>query len=493
MERFWEREVLEAEIATTPPKAKIPRDTSQAQSVGAQRKMPIHFDDARVEERDDMLDEIGEDEMPPLTRHPSRWSGIVTDDHRRTPPDKADIQGNITGNPFLVGHTTLSSPSWPHVPRIHLHPSISDEQRRLSNFDDPPLYESLSHDSLERLDGTTRHSNRDISPFSFDIGSLGDIGVGDFEEPEDPVAEIHLPEQMDGAVSDDSVSTLKPQQTISLSSLDSTGNDHQTIRLGGWPDSKPAKLSSFTLFTSLEDDIQKRVIEYAVQGRLYDVNDWTIQPNFYAGSLHDSSLDSCLKHNFDSGIMIVDKAWSIVAAEALYSQHEFLFEDPRVLRWWLKQIGSNVNRLRRLDLLLKTGKVNDIKDCETSLDMLWCKTLAPWKSSLHLSVLRVDFRPWNAFRWVNDDETWPLVGRWREELLVLLMSWRDLELAEVSSGYFHWGTRKGINWQSQIWLFLQDFMVLESGKHYPVEKYLRTLVKEDQARRGLGSGKSIRF
>ena len=436
--------------------------------------------------------EVEDGVMPSLTRYPSQWSpylngdfGSVEMNPSSSRPCSQNLKLSLSAEAAITGRSyNFSCEPQKNVPKIQILLSPADEQTRPPRTQDPRLLQPTASDTpLESICHPPRVENGDVPPLFLDHES---------SDPEDEVAEIHLSDQVDGAIcSDDSASTLKPGEVSSPSSLGSSNDGISSIQSTDRHDAR--QTNDFPYFQSLETHVKDMIITNAVRDRVTDGKHWLIRPAYYEGSLRERRPASHRKFNLDSGILRINKAWADAAAETLYGQHTFLFQDPRVFRWWLERIGSNAGRLRHVELYLLTGPVDGSGDCETFYDKLWCKVLQMWKSQLHLTTLALSFQEWRHFRADKDDSQWHLCGRWREELLVLLMGWRGLQQVDVIPGLFHWNTRGGVRWPKELWHSLEQAMVLKAGETGEVEVLLKLLVQDEQIRRKVGIGKGMRF
>lgn len=468
-------------------------ENSESQDELTSKTMSDQSNDQRLEGMGNSVRfEMEDGGMPSLTRYPSKWSPYLNGDFgsvKMSPsssrPCSRKSKSSLSANAAITGQSyDFSCGRQSSVPKIQILLSPSDEETRPSRTQDPLLLKAKAPDTpLESKCHQSRVENGDVPPLFLDHEP---------SDPEDDVAEIHLSDQVDGAVfSDDSASTLKPDQASSSSSVGSSDDGIPAIRSRNGQDAR--QTNNFPYFQSLETHVKNKIIAIAVHDCVTDDKDWRIRPAYYEGSLREQRPASHCKSNLESGILRINKAWADVAAETLYGQHIFLFQDPRVLRWWLEQIGSNVGRLRDVELYLLTGPVDDIIDCETFYDKLWCKVLQTWKRQLCLTTLALSFQEWRHFDPNKDDSRWHLCGRWREELLVLLMGWRDLQQVDVVPGHFHWSTRAGVRWPKEIWHWLEQAMVLKAGGTGEVEVLLKALVQDEQIRRKVGIGKGMRF
>ena len=164
-------------------------------------------------------------------------------------------------------------------------------------------------------------------------------------------AKIHLDDQIDGAASSESASRMTPPLLRTLRILD----NELVTPPEGWPFPDYDPCQPFPGFGALSANIRQRIMRYALPslGKCFvpETGRKTIRPFYNEGSVHLTlnEHESLEVQNIDTTFLYMgDELWFNDALDVLYGTNEFFFDNPKLFHWWIKRIGNNVGRLRRL-------------------------------------------------------------------------------------------------------------------------------------------------
>ena len=248
-------------------------------------------------------------------------------------------------------------------------------------------FPSISHSPMQDF-------NMLCAPSSDNIPSYPVLTAGP-DTQEDPIAEIHLSD-----ISDDSMVSV-----FTNSSSSSSAASKETIRAShlppcqpprGWPNPNYDPSAPFPYFTRLPDEVRYRIIA-KLTPPLYFPNNGVVQPYFNKGSVHVPASSACEVENFDTSLLYVgNRAWYEDATMVLYRYNQFRFDDPVVMGWWCRRIGSHLGKVGVLDLRLTVGSTAGMEAVETRDEVLWCKVL--WwvrkRFEMGLMEMTLDFGDW---------------------------------------------------------------------------------------------------
>ena len=128
---------------------------------------------------------------------------------------------------------------------------------------------------------------------------------------------------------------------------------------------------------------------------------------------------------------LIDQATSI-----LYGENSFHLRSARVSLWWLKRIGSNISKIRRLAITVEEGVMDGLG---TRLEKIWASIFFLLQEKHRLLLLMVSFANWtnevsseDNLDPIADDHIWEP----RYNVVRSLLSFRGLEQVHILPGVY---------------------------------------------------------
>lgn len=140
--------------------------------------------------------------------------------------------------------------------------------------------------------------------------------------------------------------------------------------------------------------------------------------------------------NFETSVIVAATGNTGLVEEAsqiLYGENLFKFGDAKVALWWLKRIGSNLSKLKRLGFCLDEGYMSPF---EVRFEKVWYSAFLVLRSHHHLDYLNINFRGWthkerdDPYNSNVDSEIWAP----RQGALRTLLKFRDIKRAIILPG-----------------------------------------------------------
>lgn len=196
----------------------------------------------------------------------------------------------------------------------------------------------------------------------------------------------------------------------------------------GWPDPRYDLTKPFR-FLDLSGEIRTQILGYLL------VESPNIQPYYNNGTVELPEQIEPFEENNTALLLSGNKQFYEDSSAVLYGRNTFLFHDPKVGLWWLKRIGSNVKRLRRIQFWLSEGEANPIDIVYTLKEKQW-SMLFHWLQNRHeLQKISISFLPWNEaddeHKYINED-----IVAAREDSIQCLFEYRGLKHANVEAGAY---------------------------------------------------------
>ena len=187
-------------------------------------------------------------------------------------------------------------------------------------------------------------------------------------------------------------------------------------------------------FLDCEPKVRDVILQHAL------TQDHMIEPYYRIGSLelgakdHDSN-----EENYDISILLATAGSPTLydqARTALYGSNHLHFDDPRLLLWWLKAIGSNIRRVRNLSLTLSEGEVLPGDAVSIRQEKIWYNALVWLKSRHRLHNLDLDFGGWKFLKGnrANTDSQIEDSEKARHDVYRTLLKYRELKEVRVEPG-----------------------------------------------------------
>ena len=182
-------------------------------------------------------------------------------------------------------------------------------------------------------------------------------------------------------------------------------------------------------FLGCPDNIRQRILHYILVVRNRPIN-----PYWNLGALEVAAKDSG-KENLNTLLVafagnrkLVDEATTV-----LYGENTFMLRHAKVSLWWLKRIGSNISKIKRLIIEVEEGVMDHFG---TRLETLWYSIFLLLKAEHKLQILRVIFSKWTNQQY--DDGLDPNKDNYvlepRYGLIRTLLSFRGLDRADIRPG-----------------------------------------------------------
>ena len=179
-------------------------------------------------------------------------------------------------------------------------------------------------------------------------------------------------------------------------------------------------------FLDLEQGIRKRILRMVLK------KPHVITPFYNQGSV-EMPESYVTAPNIDISLLLVNRKTHLEAADALYSENEFLFFRPLVAFWWVRHIGiSNLERIRAVCFILDAG---DTLPFLIRAERSW-HCLFVWLQSRHrFKEISISFERWTTahFHWLDPVEQLPIRTH-RDGTILALNEFRGLEHVEVWGG-----------------------------------------------------------
>lgn len=196
------------------------------------------------------------------------------------------------------------------------------------------------------------------------------------------------------------------------------------------PDNKIIEIKPFN-FLGWPDNVRQHVL------RCILVSDKPIKPYWNVGALEVAAENSG-KENFTTILAafagnkkLIDEATTI-----LYGENIFKLSHAKVSLWWLKRIGSNISKIKRLVISVEKGVMDQFG---TRRETLWYSIFLLLKAQHKLKYLKVSFNQWDFLvdeaDGLDPDKD---VYIWEPRYAVLrtLLSFRGLDEAVMKPGKY---------------------------------------------------------
>lgn len=227
----------------------------------------------------------------------------------------------------------------------------------------------------------------------------------------------------------------EPDETVIIEDYDTNavGEPHETSFTANsveTPDNKNVDIKPFN-FLGCPHDIRQRIL------RCILVSDQMIKPHWNLGALEVAEKDSG-KQNLNTVLVafagdrkLVDEATTI-----LYGENVFKLQHAKVSLWWIKRIGCNISKIRRLVISVEEGVMDHFG---TRVETLWYSIFLLLKAQQYLQSLKVSFVKW-THRIDSSDGLDPNKDNYvldpRYGLIRTLLSFRGLDMANITPGLY---------------------------------------------------------
>lgn len=196
------------------------------------------------------------------------------------------------------------------------------------------------------------------------------------------------------------------------------------------PDNNKAKIKPSNLL-DYPDDILRQILRYVL------VRDSHIRPYWNFGATEVTAEESC-KENvnpilvaFAGNKKLIDEATTI-----FYGENAFKLRHAKVSLWWLKRIGPNISKIKRLVLSVEEGVMDQFG---TRFETLWYSILLLLEAQHKLECLKVNFANWTCKvdgRDGLDPKEDIYIWEPRHGVIRTLLGFRGLDMATVTPGKY---------------------------------------------------------
>lgn len=179
------------------------------------------------------------------------------------------------------------------------------------------------------------------------------------------------------------------------------------------------------------DNVLQQILRYVI------VRDTPIEPYWSFGAVQVAE-EEAWKENVNPVLVAFAGNKKLIepATTILYGENTFKLSHAKVSLWWLKRIGSNVSKIKRLVLSVEEGVMDPFG---TRFETIWYSILVLLKAQHKLEILEVNFKNWTykvcAADGLDPDQD-IYVWEPRHGVIRTLLGFRGLAIATVVPGVY---------------------------------------------------------
>lgn len=161
-----------------------------------------------------------------------------------------------------------------------------------------------------------------------------------------------------------------------------------------------------------------------------------VAPRYNVGSVQDTYLATKDLTNIDIGLFLRlgDMAFYQAAMSAFYGSNIYIFSDPTLALWWLKRIGSLLQKVKELRFHFHEGEVTGSLNVRT--ERIWF-LLFDWLKSRHqLQRIVINVKEWDTRTFGEGSQPLrdPRIFETRHSILRKFLTFRGLSTAKIVGG-----------------------------------------------------------